>query len=88
MKVYLEPHKHIVDHAEKAIERAGLEVKYTAIRGGTDGARLSAQGIPTPNIFAGGLLFHSRKEYIPTLAIQKAVEVIIYLADEWTKKTN
>jgi tripeptide aminopeptidase len=54
------------------------------IRGGTDGSRLSAKGILTPNIFAGGLLFHSRKEHIPTLALQKTAEVLIYLAELWT----
>ncbi|MHA1304431.1 MAG: peptidase dimerization domain-containing protein, partial [Candidatus Heimdallarchaeaceae archaeon] len=83
MRTYLEPYPKVKDYAEKAIIQAGLEVKHTAIRGGTDGARLSAQGIPTPNIFAGGLLFHSRKEFIPTLALQKAVEVIIHLASNW-----
>ena len=62
---------------------AGLGVKIEAIRGGTDGSKLSEMGIPTPNIFAGGVLFHSRKEYIPTLALQKAAEVIIYLGQLW-----
>jgi len=81
----LEEHQKIIDLAKKAIELTGLEVRIHSIRGGTDGARLSAKGIPTPNIFAGGLLFHSRKEYIPTLALQKATEVLIYLAELWTK---
>jgi tripeptide aminopeptidase len=45
--------------------------------------KLSEMGIPTPNIFSGGLLFHSRKEHIPTLALQKAAEVIIYLGQVW-----
>jgi tripeptide aminopeptidase len=69
--------------AKKAIEMAGLDIKIHSIRGGTDGARLSEMGIPTPNIFSGGLLFHSRKEHIPTLALQKASEVLIYLAEVW-----
>ncbi len=63
---------------------AGLEVKIHSIRGGTDGSRLSKMGIPTPNIFSGGLLFHSRKEHIPTLALQKASEVLLHLAQLWT----
>ena len=80
---FIEKDKFVVDMAEKAIEMAGLEVKFHSIRGGTDGSRLSEMGIPTPNIFSGGLLFHSRKEHIPTLALQKASEVLIYLAELW-----
>ena len=83
MFTFLENEHQIVDMAKKAIEAAGIEVKIHSIRGGTDGAHLSARGIPTPNIFAGGLLFHSRKEYIPTIALQKAAEVIINIADLW-----
>jgi tripeptide aminopeptidase len=86
MKIYLEKEQKVIDLAKEAISLAGLEVKLHFIRGGTDGARLSAMGIPTPNIFAGGLLVHSRKEYIPTLALQKATEVIINLAELWTNE--
>ncbi len=85
MFTYIDKKPQVVDLAKQAIEKAGLEVKINPIRGGTDGARLSAKGIPTPNIFAGGLLFHSRKEYIPTLALQKSTEVLIYLAHLWTQ---
>ncbi len=81
---FLEKEENAINLAKKAIEMAGVEVIPHAIRGGTDGAHLSVQGIPTPNIFTGGLLFHSRKEYIPTLALQKVAEVIIYLAELWT----
>ncbi|GAH13188.1 unnamed protein product, partial [marine sediment metagenome] len=80
---FIEKDKFAVDLAEKAIEMAGLEVKFHSIRGGTDGSRLSEMGIPTPNIFSGGSLFHSRKEHIPTLALQKASEVLIHLAKLW-----
>lgn len=83
MHVYLEQFPDVIKHAEKAIEEAGLEVKRTEIRGGTDGARLSAKGIPTPNLFAGGILFHSRKEYIPAKALQKAAEVVLIIAKNW-----
>ncbi len=82
---YLDSFPEGVKKAEEAIIAAGLKVKRTAIRGGTDGARLSAKGLPTPNLFAGGMLFHSRKEYLPTLALQKAAEVIILIAENWTK---
>ena len=86
MLKYLEREQKVIELAQKAIELAGIEVKIPAIRGGTDGAQLSAKGIPTPNIFTGGELFHSRKEYIPTIALQKAAEVVIYLAELWTQK--
>lgn len=81
---YVEKEEIMINLAKKAIELADLEVKVHSIRGGTDGALLSTKGIPTPNIFTGGLLFHSRKEYIPTIALQKAVEVILHLAELWT----
>ena len=83
MLQFIEAKKEVVDLAKKAIEMAELEVNTHAIRGGTDGSKLSEMGKPTPNIFSGGLLFHSRKEHIPTLALQKASEVLIYLAELW-----
>jgi tripeptide aminopeptidase len=85
MYVYLEEHPEIIKKAAEAIKQSGLKLIQTIIRGGTDGARLSARGKPTPNIFAGGLLFHSLKEHIPTLALQKSAEVILHLANNWTK---
>ena len=88
MLTFLEKEEKAIDLAKKAIHFSGLEVKIHSIRGGTDGTKLSEKGIPTPNIFAGGMLFHSRKEYIPTLAFQKASEVIIYLAELWTEEHN
>jgi tripeptide aminopeptidase len=80
---FIEKEKIVVDLAEKAIEMAGLDVIFHSIRGGTDGSRLSEMGIPTPNIFSGGSLFHSRKEHIPTLALQKASEVLLHLGLLW-----
>jgi tripeptide aminopeptidase len=80
---FLEKKQIIIDLAKQAIENSGLDTIMHPIRGGTDGARLSAKGILTPNIFSGGLLFHSRKEHIPTLALQKASEVLIHLAELW-----
>ncbi len=84
MLVYIEKNKHVIEIATKAIEEAGLEVISPAIRGGTDGARLSEMGIPTPNLFSGGSLFHSRKEFIPTKGMLKATEVILNLARLWS----
>jgi tripeptide aminopeptidase len=86
MLTYLEKQPEVINLAKEAIKKANLELKMHPIRGGTDGARLSEMGIPTPNIFTGGLLFHSRKEYIPTNSMQKACEVILYLAELWSNK--
>jgi len=86
MHKYIEKNPLVVDLAKQSIEKTGLEVKINPIRGGTDGARLSANGIITPNIFTGGQLFHSRKEFIPTLALQKVAEVLLYLAYIWTQQ--
>ncbi|MCG3253098.1 MAG: peptidase T [Candidatus Heimdallarchaeota archaeon] len=83
MLVYLEEHPEVIQKAAEAIKMADIELHQTLIRGGTDGARLSARGIPTPNLFAGGVLFHSLKEYIPIPALQKSAEVILYLAKIW-----
>ncbi|MHA1456593.1 MAG: peptidase dimerization domain-containing protein [Promethearchaeota archaeon] len=84
MLSYMEKDKHVIEIAKKAIEESGLEVESPAIRGGTDGAKLSEMGIPTPNLFGGGSLFHSRKEFIPTFGLLKATEVILNLAHLWS----
>lgn len=80
MREILERHPEIIDRAQRAIQDAGLAVRRKAIRGGTDGSRLTAMGYPTPNIFAGGMLFHSKREWIALSAMTKAVETIIHLA--------
>lgn len=77
MKEKIEPVMHIVDTAKKAMEMADVVPKIQPIRGGTDGARLSFMGLPTPNIFTGGENFHGRYEYIAIESMQKAVETII-----------
>ena len=86
MYQYIKKEWKIIDLAKKAIEMANIDLINHSIRGGTDGSKLSEMGIPTPNIFTGGRLYHSRKEYIPTIALQKASEVIINLAYLWTKQ--
>ncbi len=86
-KEVLDKTPQVTDFAIKAIEDAGIKPIRRAIRGGTDGARLSFMGIPTPNIFAGGLLFHSKKEWIPVLALEKAVEVGINLCELWAGRS-
>lgn len=77
MKVILDQYPQVVKIAKDAIQKAGLEVIEEPIRGGTDGARFSFDGMPTPNIFTGGYNFHSKKEFIPIRAMEKAVEVIL-----------
>ncbi|NHK30656.1 MAG: peptidase T [Asgard group archaeon] len=83
MLVYLQEFPKVIDKAKKAIEQTGIPAIETLIRGGTDGARLSARGIPTPNLFAGGVLFHSLKEYVPIQGLQKAAETILNLGYIW-----
>jgi tripeptide aminopeptidase len=85
MRTIIEQYPDITEQAVKAIEAAGIQVIRKAIRGGTDGARLTFEGIPTPNIFTGGLLYHSKKEWIPEIALQKAAETIVYLCQLWTE---
>jgi len=75
----------IVELADKAMRDAGVEPIRKSIRGGTDGARLTQLGHPTPNIFAGGLLFHSRREWVAESSLVKAVETVLYLAKRWTE---
>lgn len=77
MKEKVEPVMHVVDIAKQAISDAGVEPTVKPIRGGTDGARLSFEGLPCPNIFAGGENFHSRFEYLPIQSMEKAMQVII-----------
>ena len=77
MKQQLEGKEHIIDIARRAIEEAGMECKVKAIRGGTDGAQLSFKGLPCPNIFAGGLNFHGRHEFVPIQSMQKAMQTVV-----------
>ncbi len=79
MRAQVEPHYHIVEKAVKAMEMAGVKAKIQPIRGGTDGANLSFRGLPCPNIFAGGLNFHGKMEFVPLESIEKASEVILNL---------
>ena len=77
MRAQVEPHFHIVEKAVKAMEMAGIKPKIQPIRGGTDGANLSFKGLPCPNIFAGGLNFHGKMEFVPVESMEKASEVIL-----------
>lgn len=86
MKEVLDRHPEGVEYAREAIRRAGLEVRETAIRGGTDGSRLSFMGLPTPNVFAGENSFHSKLEWVSVQDMEKAVETIVHLARIWEER--
>ena len=83
MREVLERHPHVVEHAREAMRRVGIEPVERAIRGGTDGSRLSFMGLPTPNLFAGEHNFHSRVEWVSAQDMDKAVEVIVELCRVW-----
>lgn len=86
MREKIEPVKYIVDIAEEAMRLAGVTPKVQPIRGGTDGAQLSFKGLPCPNIFAGGLNFHGRYEFVPIPSMEKAEQVIVEIVKLVGKK--
>lgn len=80
MKEILDQYPEVMDYAEKAYKRTGLEVEKKSIRGGTDGSRLSFMGLPCPNIFTGEMGIHSKQEYVSVQDMEKALEVCIHIA--------
>ncbi len=86
MREQVEPHYQIIETAMEAMRRAGVEPKVQPIRGGTDGANLSFKGLPCPNIFAGGLNFHGKMEWVPLESMEKASAVILNIIDIFSKK--
>ena len=80
MREKIEPVRHIIDIAEEAMRRSDIQPNVVPIRGGTDGAQLSFKGLPCPNIFAGGLNFHGRYEFVPIPSMEKAQQVIVEIA--------
>lgn len=85
MREKIEPVMHVVETAFKAMEDVGIKPKVKPIRGGTDGARLSFEGLPCPNIFAGGHNFHGRFEYLPIQSMEKAMQVVIKIIENIAK---
>lgn len=81
MREKIEPVMHVVDYAFRAMQEVGITPNVKPIRGGTDGARLSYMGLPCPNIFAGGLNFHGRYEFVPIQSMKKASQVIVKIAE-------
>ncbi|MGL4911081.1 MAG: peptidase T [Romboutsia sp.] len=86
MKEKVEPVKFIVDIAEEAMKELEIEPLIVPIRGGTDGARLSFMGLPCPNIFTGGLNFHSKNECIPVVAMEKCSQLIVSIIKKYAER--
>ncbi|SCZ77633.1 peptidase T [Acidaminobacter hydrogenoformans] len=86
MKEKIVPVMEIVEAVKGAMEAVGVKPLIKAIRGGTDGSRLSYMGLPTPNIFTGGHNYHGRFEYIPMASMDKAVEVIVETVRRFAEK--
>ena len=87
MKEVLDLHPEITQYAMEAIGRAGMEVRKSSARGGTDGSRLSFMGLPCPNLFTGEMAFHGKHEYVSVQDMQKAVETIVHLACIWEERS-
>ena len=86
MREKVEPVMHVVDLAFEAMEAVGVKPNVKPIRGGTDGSRLSYMGLPCPNIFAGGHNFHGRFEYVPVQSMEKAMMVVVKIAELLAEK--
>lgn len=86
MREVLDQLPHVMENAEEAYRRAGIEPQRISIRGGTDGSRLSFMGLPCPNIFTGEMGIHSKQEYVSIQDMEKAVEVILHLSQVWAEK--
>ena len=81
----IEAHPRVIEAAEEAIRRAGVEPRRTSIRGGTDGAMLSARGLPTPNLFTGGQEYHSVREWLSVQDMAAATATIVELLKVWAE---
>jgi tripeptide aminopeptidase len=77
MRDELEKHTHVTDNLFNAATKAGVEAEWEPIRGGTDGSRLTAMGLPTPNVFAGGANFHSKTEWLSVDGLVKSIETLL-----------
>ena len=82
----IEQHPQIVANAEEAIRRSGVEPVRTIIRGGTDGARLTEMGLPTPNLFTGGQKYHSRREWASVQDMATAAAMAVELVRVWGER--
>jgi tripeptide aminopeptidase len=87
MKLKLDDVPFAIEYAEEAIKKTGIPVIHKPVRGGTDGSRLSYMGLPTPNIFSGAMNFHSKKEFVPVIAMEKSVETVVNLVQIYVDKS-
>jgi tripeptide aminopeptidase len=87
MKEILDQHPQVSEYAVEAIERAGINVKRSSARGGTDGSRLSFMGLPCPNIFTGEMAYHGKHEYVSVQDMEKSVDVLIELVKIWEERS-
>jgi tripeptide aminopeptidase len=88
MKEELKKHPQLVEYAQEAAQRAGVTPKMKPIRGGTDGSRLTARGLPTPNIFTGGHNFHGKLEWNSKKGLEKSTEMLINLVQIWAERSK
>jgi tripeptide aminopeptidase len=88
MREGVEKDPRVIDYLWEATERSGLKPKWVPIRGGTDGSRLTADGLPTPNIFTGGANYHSQTEWVSVYGMEKSVETVLNLIQVWTEKSR
>ncbi len=88
MKYVIDREPKVVEYAEEAVRRAGVTPRHESIRGGTDGARLSYEGLLTPNLFDGSMNFHGKKEWVPLEWMDKAVETVLNLLEVWVEKSR
>lgn len=87
MKEILDKHPEVMDYAEEAYKRAGMQAQRMSVRGGTDGSRLSFMGLPCPNLFTGEMGIHSKQEYVSVQDMEKAVETLVHLAQVWEENS-
>lgn len=86
MKEKIEPHMYLIDIAKAAMKEIGIEPVVTPIRGGTDGARLSYEGLPCPNLCTGGYNFHGKYEFIPVESMEKVVELLLKIVEKFSER--
>jgi tripeptide aminopeptidase len=88
MREELEKDTRVIDYLFEATKRSGLQPEWTPIRGGTDGSRLTENGLPTPNIFTGGANYHSRTEWVNVWGMEKSVETVLNLVQIWVERSR
>ena len=88
MKEVLKDYPQLTDYAIEAAKRAGITAQLRPIRGGTDGSRLTARGLPTPNLFTGGHNFHGKLEFNSRKGLEKSTETLVHLVQIWAERSN